>query len=349
MTGQPGGLRPGDVLPFCSGMAGDQSFYSFEGQAGRPVALLLAGMASPAEMEPLTTAFAARAAAFAAEGADIRILAQIGAPGWIMTVPPEGVGLVHCPDRALFDAAGETPAVLLADRGLRLVARLEAADPASACEAALALVRGLPREEAGGVCPAPVLVRPGLFDPDLCKRLMLRFETGEHMDGTIASMDPSGALYNKLDAGKKRRRDLVLDTDEPIQAEVAEVLSARLVPEIAKAFHAETAFLDRVVIARYDDTGGYFHRHRDNTSPHLAYRQFALSVNLNTGDYEGGALRFPEFNDVAYNPPAGAGIVFSASLLHEASPILRGSRYVLLTFLHSAAAEARRVQGLRAA
>ncbi len=103
------------------------------------------------------------------------------------------------------------------------------------------------------------------------------------------------------------------------------------------------------MIARYDDTGGYFHRHRDNTSPHLAYRQFALSVNLNTGDYEGGALRFPEFNDVAYNPPAGAGIVFSASLLHEASPIIRGSRYVLLTFLHSAAAEARRVQALQAA
>jgi predicted 2-oxoglutarate/Fe(II)-dependent dioxygenase YbiX len=330
-------------------MASDQSFYSFEAQAGRPVALLLAGMASPSEMALLTTAFAARAAAFEAEGADIRILAQIGAPGWITTVPPAGLGLVHCPDRALFEAAGAAPLVLLADRGLRLVARLEAADPAAACEAALALARALPREQASGVCPAPVLVRPGLFDPDLCRRLMLRFETGEHMDGTIASMDPSGALYNRLDAGKKRRRDLVLESDEPMQAEVAEVLSTRLVPEIARAFHAETAFLDRVVIARYDDTGGYFHRHRDNTSPHLAYRQFALSVNLNTGDYEGGALRFPEFNDVAYSPPAGAGIVFSASLLHEASPVTRGSRYVLLTFLHSAAAEARRAQGLRAA
>ena len=350
MTGQPGGLRPGDVLPFCSGMSSDQSFYSFEGQAGRPVVLLLAGMCSPGEMAPLTTAFAARASAFAAEGADVRILAQIGAPDWILTDPPEGVGLVHCPDRPLFDAAGGTPAVLLADRGLRLVAWLGAQDPAAACDAALALARALPREAAvQSVCPAPVLVRPGVFDPDFCQRLIQRFETGDHMDGTIASMDPSGALYNRLDAGKKHRRDLVLEIGEAMQAEVAAALSTRLVPEIAKAFHAETAFLDRVVIARYDDTGGYFHRHRDNTSPHLAYRQFALSVNLNTGDYEGGALRFPEFNDVAYNPPAGAGIVFSASLLHEAMPIVRGSRYVLLTFLHSAAAEARRVQGLRAA
>ncbi len=349
MTGQPASLRQGDVLPFCSGMSSDQSFYSFEEQAGRPVALLVAGLASPADLAPLMSAFAARARAFAAEGADIRVLVPLGAPDWIMTMPPAGMGLAHCPGRALFDAAGEAPVVLLADRGLRLVSRLHGGDPQAACEAALALVRALPHEQANGVCPAPVLVRPGLFEPDFCRRLIEHFERGDHVDGAVASMDPAGALYNKLDAGKKRRRDLVLDGREPIQAEVAAILSARLVPEIARAFHAEADFLDRVVIARYDDTGGYFNRHRDNTSPHLAYRQFALSVNLNTGDYGGGALRFPEFNDVAYNPPAGAGIVFSASLLHEASPVTRGSRYVLLTFLHSAAAEARRVAGLKAA
>ena len=349
MTGQSASLMAGDVLPFCSGMSSDEGFYSFEQQAGRPVALILAGMRPPSELEPLTSAFASRAADFAAAGADVCILAMLGAPNWILTQPPAGVKLVHCPDRALFEGAGDDAEVLLADRGLRLVLRLGGEDPGMLAERALAAARALPRETSGGVCPAPVLVRPGLFDPLMCSRLIARFEGGEHRDGTVASMDPAGALYNKLDADKKRRRDLVLDIDEPLQAEVARLISERLAPEIAKAFHAETAFLDRVVIARYDDTGGYFHRHRDNTSPHLAYRQFALSVNLNTGDYEGGALSFPEFNDVAYNPPAGAGIVFSASLLHEATPVLKGSRYVLLSFLHSAAAEARRVEALRAA
>ena len=341
-----GALRPGDVLPFCSGMSHDQRFYSFEDQAGRPAVLILAGMASPAELEPLTRAFAARRDAFAARGTDVLILVQIGAPDWIFTGPPEGLGLVHCPDRAIFEGA-QAPAVLVADRALRLIARLDVQDPEACAEAALQAAPD--HGDPDFVIPAPVLVRPGLFDPDLCARLMARFEAGDHMDGTVASMDPSGALYNKLDAGKKRRRDLVLEISEPLQVEVAETLSARLVPLIFKAFHAETAFIDRVVIARYDDTGGYFNRHRDNTSPHLAYRQFALSVNLNTGQYEGGALRFPEFNDVEYNPPAGGGIVFSASLLHEAAPVTRGSRYVLLTFLHSAAAEARRVAALKAA
>ena len=68
---------------------------------------------------------------------------------------------------------------------------------------------------------------------------------------------------------------------------------------------------------------------------------FAISLNLNTHEYEGGELCFPEFDDHRYNPPAGGALVFSASLLHEAMPVTRGSRYVLLSFLGSAAAQAK--------
>ena len=38
---------------------------------------------------------------------------------------------------------------------------------------------------------------------------------------------------------------------------------------------------------------------------------------------------------------AGAGVVFSCSLLHEATPVTSGTRYVLLTFLHDTAAQSR--------
>jgi predicted 2-oxoglutarate/Fe(II)-dependent dioxygenase YbiX len=48
-------------------------------------------------------------------------------------------------------------------------------------------------------------------------------------------------------------------------------------------------------------------------------------------------------NDHRYHPAVGEGIVFSASLLHEATPVTLGRRYVLLTFLHDARAEAHRV------
>ena len=165
----------------------------------------------------------------------------------------------------------------------------------------------------------------------------------------MASEDASGAAVRRLDVAKKHRRDLALDPAEPLHAEVVAALGARLAPQIAKAFQVQVAHLDRILIARYDDTGGYFRRHRDNSSVHLAYREFAVSVNLNTGDYAGGELMFPEYNDHRHNPPAGGALVFSASLLHEALPVVKGARYVLLSFLHSDAAEGRRLAGLAVA
>jgi predicted 2-oxoglutarate/Fe(II)-dependent dioxygenase YbiX len=150
-----------------------------------------------------------------------------------------------------------------------------------------------------------------------------------------------GAAYAKLDESKKKRRDIELTPDSPLYAEVVALFSNRLVPEIKRAFQADIATADRILIARYDDTGGYFKRHRDNAAPHTAFREFAVSLNLNTPEYEGGELLFPEYDDDRYNPPAGGAMVFSAALLHEAAPVTRGSRYVLLSFLGSAEAQAR--------
>ena len=120
------------------------------------------------------------------------------------------------------------------------------------------------------------------------------------------------------------------------------VLLARCAPEIAKAFQAKITYTDRILIARYDAPAGWFLRHRDNLGENVAFREFALSLNLNTEEYEGGQLTFPEYNDHLYRPPTGAGVIFSASLLHEAAAVTRGRRYVLLTFLHGDTAEAAR-------
>jgi predicted 2-oxoglutarate/Fe(II)-dependent dioxygenase YbiX len=89
------------------------------------------------------------------------------------------------------------------------------------------------------------------------------------------------------------------------------------------------------VVGGYDETsGGWFRRHRDNTTPMTANRQFAVSLNLNGSDeYEGGEVRFPEFGRALYRPTAGGALVFSCSLLHEVVPITRGRRIGLFSFL----------------
>jgi predicted 2-oxoglutarate/Fe(II)-dependent dioxygenase YbiX len=343
-------LRPGDKLPFCYGMSRDGGYWSFEDQAGRPAALIFTGGGPVAGAARLVEAFAGRAEAFAGLGADVVVLAHAGARDAATAQVPEPARLVLCPDDPVSRMLGEGPWVLVSDRAMRLTALAHGAEPERALAEALAALAALPREPAMvSGAPAPVLVAPGILDADACRRLMARFDQGEPREGAMASVDGCNGLVNRIDPAKKHRRDLVLDPGEPLHAEAMAAIEARLLPEIKKAFQAEIAFVDRILIARYDETGGYFRRHRDNASPHVAFREFALSVNLNTEEYEGGGILFPEYNDHQHKPPAGSACVFSASLLHEASPVTRGARYVLLTFLHGQAAEARRLAMLEAA
>jgi len=341
------GLTPGDRAPFFYGMGPAQAFRSSEDQFGRPAVMVLAGKLPPTAAMPLVTALSARADAFARLDADMLLLVSAGNLAWLRVKRPTPMpDMIYCPTPEAFDQAGVNevgPVVLAVDRGLRIVARLDAASPESAVEAALETLAALPRDASTTLSfPAPVLLVSNLFDRALCDRLIETFDQGHQTAGAMASVGLDGHPANRVDEGKKHRRDVELDPSSALHAHVLDLLDRRLVPEIRRAFHVEIVHIDRVLVARYDETGGYFRRHRDNTAPHVAYRQFALSVNLNTDSYEGGELTFPEYSGHRYHPPTGAGLVFSGSLLHEALPIRRGQRYVLLTFLHDAAAEARR-------
>jgi len=59
------------------------------------------------------------------------------------------------------------------------------------------------------------------------------------------------------------------------------------------------------------------------------------TINLNAEEYEGGDLRFPEFGQATYRAPTGGAVVFSCSLLHEATPVTKGTRYGFLPFLYN--------------
>jgi predicted 2-oxoglutarate/Fe(II)-dependent dioxygenase YbiX len=57
-------------------------------------------------------------------------------------------------------------------------------------------------------------------------------------------------------------------------------------------------------------------------------------------------VRFPEFGPQLYTAPAGGAVVFSCSLLHEATPVIHGKRYVFLPFLYDDDAARIRQQNL---
>lgn len=205
---------------------------------------------------------------------------------------------------------------------------------------------GDPDTHAGVPVHAPVLIVPRIFEPQLCRRLIDYYRAdGGAPSGTMVERD--GKTIGVL-SSFKRRRDASI-TDEALIAECRTRLRHRLLPQIEKAFQFSTTHIERYIVACYDaDDGGWFNPHRDNTTLGTAHRKFAVSINLNADEFEGGELRFPEFGRRTYHPPTGGAVVFSCSVLHEATRVTKGTRYAFLPFLYDQAGADIRAANLHA-
>lgn len=221
-------------------------------------------------------------------------------------------------------------------------------DPHRHAAAVLEFLKALPL--AGPPVPAaiqaPILVVPNIFEPEFCRELIGLYEQHGGSDSGFMR-DRDGKTVGVIDYSFKRRMDYTI-TDESVRRKAMFRIHDRLAPEIHKAFQFRATRMERYIVACYEgETGGHFRAHRDNTTRGTAHRRFAVSLNLNTGEYEGGQVRFPEFGPHLYAAPAGGAVVFSCSLLHEAMPVTRGRRYVFLPFLYDEEAARIREQNQR--
>jgi predicted 2-oxoglutarate/Fe(II)-dependent dioxygenase YbiX len=321
----------GDKAPGFVGATASGRFYSLDAQAGRPALIVALGSLTPQAARQMFDQLAAC-------DLDIVPIAPISpAFSAAFADPAAREALICVAEAGGLESAqiDGQPVVMAIDRSGRIVALEPLAAPcdlARIAKAVAPLVRSdPPRSHASA---APLLVVPNVLSRARCQAFIEHFEASPHEAGRMASMGADGAAH-KLDESQKLRRDIELTAGTPFHAEVMAVMSARCVPEIKRAFQKDVGYADRILLARYDDTGGYFKRHRDNALPHTAFREFAVSINLNTHDYAGGELLFPEYDDGGYSAPAGGAMIFSASLLHEAAPVTQGRRYVILSFLSS--------------
>ncbi len=185
------------------------------------------------------------------------------------------------------------------------------------------IVNGLP----------PALIVPNVLTPELCQKLIHSFRTGHQYEGTVGAEDKKA--YRP---GTKMRTDHV--PPAKLLAEIDEKLSRSFFPEIKKIFGFEVTHRELYKVGLYTgEKGGFFKQHRDNFDAPLGYRRVASTVHLNA-DYEGGGLNFPEYDRNIYRPDAGAGIAFSCATLHEALPVTKGERFVLVGFFHGEEDEA---------
>jgi peroxiredoxin/predicted 2-oxoglutarate/Fe(II)-dependent dioxygenase YbiX len=191
-----------------------------------------------------------------------------------------------------------------------------------------------PRDEPREVGPhAPVLLVPGVFGPELCQRLIRSYdETERPLAPTVSGQ--RGQMENVANPDLKIRRDHFV-SDPTLKAEVQALFAKRVIPEMMKVFDYKATRCEQMRIGCYDARdSGFFRPHRDNVDP-SGGRRFAMSVNLNAGEYDGGYLRFPEYGEQLYRPATGDGLIFSSLLLHEATPVTAGRRFVLVTFFRT--------------
>jgi hypothetical protein len=231
-----------------------------------------------------------------------------------------------------------SPRLVVLDRNLRVVHNGEFVARRPYLVPIVALLRQIDAGQRGqeSLSVAPVLVMERIFEPAFCRRLIDYYgQRGGEDSGFMRERE--GLTVEIMDYGHKRRRDCTIEDPQLYNAAIVRVRE-RLAPEIKRSFQFAATRIERHIVACYEsEVAGYFRPHRDNTTKGTAHRRFAVTINLNAEDYEGGDLRFPEFGDRRYRAPTGGAVVFSCSLLHEALPVTKGKRYAYLPFLYGEA------------
>ena len=330
-------LAPGDHAPWfhAAALSGNPS-YAFDTAAGRHIVLLFLGAAKLAPAaEALALARRERALFDDRDASIFRITVdpEDAAQGRIAQQLP-GLRFFLDYDREvsrLYGAAedaGYRPHWLVLDPALRVAGRF----PIDRGEEALALLRTRIAAAANVEQWAPVLVVHDIVEPALCAELIRGYEaSGGEPSGFMREVD--GKTVMLLDPAHKQRRDWTIG-DEKVRRALHARIVRRLCPAVARGLGFRATRIERYIVACYEARAGHFRPHRDNTTKGTAHRRFAVTINLNAGDYDGGDVRFPEFGRRTYRAPTGGAIVFSCSLLHEATPVTRGTRYAFLPFLY---------------
>lgn len=322
-------LVPGDRIPNFQLPAADgrsRVFY-FE-VTGKPL-LLLASKASPEVTGRYLAAITGRRSDVAGLGGEIQAvsadLAQTSDFGGPHYQDQDGKLLDH-----LLSAGGGETVWLIADANQRLVGAVSAQDPDKAAgEAVDALKTHINRPMAPVQTlsyGAPVIMLDNMLGPDIRQELIDAWRA-DNREGLV-----NDGFSNAPDASvKKNREHEVVDPD--LKRRVAMTLGPRIAGELEKAcnFIQPLRFEAFTVLSYTDDREDFFAAHRDNIRS-TQKRRFAMSLNLNDG-FEGGELMFPEYGDHKYLPGAGGAAIFSCALLHQALPVTKGQRWVMVTFM----------------
>jgi len=227
------------------------------------------------------------------------------------------------------------PQTFVLNENLQIINILPMGEPHQHAQQVLDFIKTLPaiEEARAATRHAPVLVIPNVLDKASCHTLIDMYKAnGGSPSGFMRQVEEKTVGLH--DENFKKRRDFFIE-DPKLKQRLNTIILRRVRPEVEKAFQFTITRFERYLVGCYDaHSGGYFRPHRDNTSKATRHRRFAMTLNLNVGEYTGGFLRFPEYAPHGYKGDSGTAIIFSCSVLHEATQVISGQRFALLSFFY---------------
>jgi predicted 2-oxoglutarate/Fe(II)-dependent dioxygenase YbiX/peroxiredoxin len=339
-------LEIGEPAPwFAVSAASGEARVVLDELAGRHIVLFLYGVASDPMVASALAGFDERGMFEAGGNQFVGVGMADGPapqrPGWHFAHDPRGLVARHygvCPPEGEVGPDGIRPTAFVLSPALQVLAIVAADDATGLIERVVAELEGR-RASPPAVHEAPVLIVPNVFDREFCAELVAEYEASGGRE--IGAIENAGNVVERFDPAFRKRLDWYV-SDEAMVGRCRQLLARRLLQVVQRAFQFRVTRIERYLVGCYEaETGGHFHAHRDNTAPVVAHRRFAVTLNLNDS-YEGGDLWFPEFSPRTYRGGVGEAVVFSCSLLHEVTPMRRGTRYAFLSFLYDE--EAQRVR-----
>jgi SM-20-related protein len=183
-----------------------------------------------------------------------------------------------------------------------------------------------------------VFARRGFLTPEQCARLQVEMKA--------ASWEPGHVKYDvRVVIDETSRRVKLAAVPEATRATVAAHLQT-LWPELERHFNLALSTQESLDFLRYG-VGDFFEQHPDNAQktpsfPYVLARRISVVIFLNDAEaYAGGTLTLyglldqPGWKNRGFGVAGEAGLLvaFPASLWHEVTPVTRGERYSIVTWL----------------
>jgi 2OG-Fe(II) oxygenase superfamily len=180
-------------------------------------------------------------------------------------------------------------------------------------------------EEANGVFSL------SLFGSDECRSFIKYLKGRSRWDPAEIGIEDAGGEVRSVVDAEFRSATVLSGAEAPLLWRKLDAKMKRVVrPLVRRIWGLDLSVYDGTQFVRYQ-TGGEFKAHAD-AALDLEGRYFTLLCYLND-NYEGGRTSFPYLQNFTIAPRCGKAVLFPAKYVHRAEPVLRGEKYVVVTWM----------------